>query len=114
MPARSNARAKASDPRQSASRSFLSKCSEPEKRSKTSDGPLAKRPPQSLSAMANLGVLRGRGNFRPHHDRQANQVDESARVLLIVLSAHGEARHFERIERIRRLAADRLDIAFVQ
>ena len=47
-PARSSARAKACEPRQSQSSSFLSKWSEPEKRSKTSEGPPSNRPPQSF------------------------------------------------------------------
>ena len=58
--------------------------------------------------------VRGLLERRAHLDRQADQVDEAARVALIVFGAHGEAGDIERIERIRRLAADRLDVAFVE
>jgi hypothetical protein len=47
-PARASERAKACEPRTSASSRRRSKCSEFEKRSKTSDGPVSKRPPQSF------------------------------------------------------------------
>ena len=48
IPTRRNARAYACDPRQSASSNRLSKCSEPENRSKTSEGPPSNRPPHSF------------------------------------------------------------------
>src|SRR5690242_18384546 len=48
MPTRSRARANACEPRISASMRRRSKSSEPEKRSKTSEGPDSKRPPQSF------------------------------------------------------------------
>ena len=109
MPTRSSARAKACEPRISASISRRSKSSEPEKRSKTSEGPSSKRPPQSF-----ISALSRPSAQRPHLDRQPDQVDEAQRVLLVVAGAHGEAGDIERVERIRRLAADRLDVAFVQ
>jgi ABC-2 type transport system permease protein len=48
MPTRSRARTHACDPRRSASIKRRSKCSDRENRSKTSDGPCSKRPPQSF------------------------------------------------------------------
>ena len=51
IPTRSSARAKACEPRQSASSRRLSKWSEPEKRSNTSDGPASNRPPQSFMGL---------------------------------------------------------------
>src|ERR1035438_5049510 len=47
-------------------------------------------------------------------DRQADQVDEAECVLLVVAPPHGEARNVERIERIRRLAGERLYVALVE
>src|ERR1039458_10710197 len=49
-----------------------------------------------------------------YSNRQPHQVDESLCVLLIVLGAHGEARDLERVSRIRRFAADWLNIALVK
>ena len=48
IPARANARANACEPSTSAQISFRSKCSEPEKVSKTSEGPASNLPPQSF------------------------------------------------------------------
>src|SRR6516164_9350921 len=59
----------------------------------------------------------GRGFDRqsgPDPYRQPDQVDEAQRVFLVVAGAHREARYIERVERMGRLAAKRLDRAFVQ
>ena len=81
MPTRSSARANACEPRISASISRRSKWSEPEKRSKTSEGPVSNRPPQSFM----LRLLRAPASAqRPHLHRQPDQVDEAERVLLVV------------------------------
>ncbi len=66
MPARSSARAKACDPRQSASSSFLSKWSDPEKRSKTSDGPARESPAPEFLSATRLPLPHGRGSVRAH------------------------------------------------
>ncbi len=47
-------------------------------------------------------------------DGQTDEVDEAARVALIVFGAHGEAGDIERVKRKGRLAADGLDAAFVE
>ena len=65
MPTRSSARAKACEPRKSASSSRLSKWSEPEKRSKTSEGPLSNRPPQSFMRVSHLRRLASRATPAP-------------------------------------------------
>src|ERR1700722_6957610 len=84
----------------------------------------ARKPPKALPRLARpkvsfpLGLL---GSAlvpilqeRPHLHRQSDQVDEAASVLLIVLGAHREAGDVERVQRIRRLAADRLESALVK
>ncbi len=90
--------------------------SDPEKRSNTSEGPSSNRPPQSfISAWPSSALLLCRFfSRRPHLHGQPDQVDEAARVLLIVLGAHREARDIQRVERIRRLAADRLESTLIQ
>src|ERR1700677_4045588 len=117
MPTPSRAHAKAWEPRISASIKRRSKSSEPEKRSKISEGPSAKRPPQSfiVSYRFLMRLLR-RSVFErcPYLDGQADEVDEAARVALVVFGAHGEAGDIERVERKGRLAADGLDAAFVE
>src|ERR1039457_5348552 len=55
-----------------------------------------------------FACIRGHSSYS---NRQPHQVDESLCVLLIVLGAHGEARDIERVQRIRRFAADWLYIA---
>src|SRR5580698_2761417 len=51
---------------------------------------------------------------RAHLNWKTDEIDESARVLLIVVRAHRETGDGERVERIGRLAADRVEIAFVK
>ena len=77
--------------------------SEPENCSKTSDGPVSNLPPQSFMASASA-----------HLDRQPNEVDEAQRVFLVIAGAHREAGDVQIVKRIRALAADRLQVAFVQ
>src|ERR1043166_8023705 len=101
MPTRSRARANACDPRISAPMSRRSKSSEPENRSKTSDGPDSKRPPQSFTREPfhrRAGETPRKAGWSfclrlgcPHFDRQTDQVNEAEGVLLVVAGAHGEA-----------------------
>src|ERR1700722_13170155 len=73
-----------------------------------------KRPtphPRSVHPTTSFGFL---VQGRAHLDRQANQVDKAQRVLLVVTGAHGEAGDIPRVERIRRFAALRVDIALVE
>src|SRR5579872_3902385 len=51
---------------------------------------------------------------RANLDRKPDQIDEAECILLVVLRAHREARDVQRIERMRRLAARRLDVALIQ
>src|SRR5207253_2040240 len=51
---------------------------------------------------------------RPYLDGQPDQVDEAERVLLVVARAHGEAGDIQRVKRIGRRAAERLDVALVE
>src|SRR5208283_5498397 len=93
MPTCSSARAKAWEPRISASSRRRSKSSEPEKRSKISEGPDSKRPPQSFIGRLPGGLGTGKvgpgraGSFRlarhggAHLDGEAGEVDEAEGVL---------------------------------
>ena len=51
---------------------------------------------------------------RPDFHREADEVDEAEGVLLVVRVAHREAGDVERVERVRALAAERLDVALVE
>src|SRR3989442_157744 len=77
MPTRSSARAKACEPRISASISRQSKSRDSENRSKTSDGPVSKRPPQSFIGRLSSG---GAGESpAPQSSGAATQTALSAR-----------------------------------
>src|ERR1039457_2668548 len=111
-PACSSARAKACEPRISAPIRRRSNASDPEKRSKISEGPVSNLPPHSFMCFVSgrperppqAGSLPhkkwscglGRCQRGPHLDRQAGQVDEAQCVLLVVRSAHGETRDIQR------------------
>jgi hypothetical protein len=73
IPTRSSARANACEPRHIGVEQRLSKWSEPEKRSKTSDGPFRNARPRVSSRLFVLPLAAR----RPHLDRQPDQVDEA-------------------------------------
>src|ERR1022692_4505425 len=109
MPIRASALAHAWLPWISAKNSRWSKCSEPEKRSKISDGPSSKRPPQSFIRLvysSSLAILQA--GAHPH--RQTDQANEALGILLVVGFAHGETGDGRRIQRVRRLARQHTDV----
>src|SRR5579864_9629479 len=74
-----------------------------------------KGPPRSALPRASC-ARRGLARFlaferRPDLNRQTDEVDEPARVFLIVARAHSETGDIERVERIRRLTAHGIEVS---